>query len=131
MNEQYKSPEDLIDFENLFRHTVAQYLKTTNDINNPNRNAEMAELVLQMAEILAEYHLLYVNKGGLGTVMPQFVLEGLTLMHPDLNERIRVANQIYVMACNTLAQRLDHAEKQSQIENDTEIIKAEIKLKTN
>lgn len=131
MTEQYKTPENLAYFENLFRHTVAKYLKATSDKNNPFKNLEIAELVLQMAEILADYHLLYVNKGGLGTVMPQFVLESLTLMHPDLNERLKVTNQLYVMVCNILAQKLDHTEKQAQIEKGTEEIQNSIKLKIN
>ncbi len=130
MNNKNTPQEDLTTFENLFRHTVAKYLAVQHK-NNPNKDLETAELVLQMGEILAEYHLMYVEKGGLGTLMPQFVLEGLTLMHQDINERIKISNQLYVIACNILAKKLDHAEKQSQIENDTEDIQQDIKLKIN
>ncbi len=127
MNEQYKSPENLTDFENLFRHTVTKYLAVQKK-NNPNKNLETAEIILQMAEIIAEYHLLYVKKGGLGTLMPQFVPESLTLMHSDFNERIKMANHLYVIACNILAKKLDHAKKQSQIKNNTKNIQNNIKI---
>jgi len=105
--------EEAMNHEQQFSKLVRQFLVATRK-KEQGGSVDMNELttiMLSMAEVIADYHIAVVEEGGMQTAPPAFVLCGLELIEPDINQRIRTSSSLHVMASSILAKKIHDRDK--------------------
>jgi len=101
---KYRSVEE---FERDFDLLVVEYVNTDRNHCVGRSLLDKADLVLKMAQLVADYHLDMVRSLKGNVMVPDFVMEGLREMEPgNVEKRLSLLNTIYVGAINFVSGHL-------------------------